>query len=132
MATSTLARRVISKSMRSVSAMSYGKASSSRGAGAPLASHIFLTSVVIRTDGFLEAEIDDEIVALSIAKGTCYGFNRVASRIWALLASSVRVRDLIATLLTEYQVDPIVCERQVLDLLEELRAEGMIATVERE
>jgi hypothetical protein len=86
-----------------------------------------LASVVVRADGFLEAEIDNEIVALSIVQGTCYGFNRVGSRIWALLASSVRVRDLIATLRTEYQVDPDVCERQALDLLEELRAEGMIA-----
>jgi len=88
-------------------------------------------SVVVRADGFLEAEIDNEIVALSIAQGTCYGFNRVGSRIWALLASAVRVADLIATLLTEYQVDPDVCERQALDLLDELRSEGMIATVER-
>lgn len=89
-----------------------------------------LASVVVRTDGFLEAEIDNEIVALSIPQGTCYAFNRVGSRIWALLASSVRVSDLIAILLTEYQVDADVCEHQALDLLEELRTAGMIATVE--
>jgi hypothetical protein len=77
-------------------------------------------------DGFLEAEIDNEIVALSMAHGTCYGFNQVGSRIWALLAKAVRVSDLVATLLTQYQVDPDVCKCQVLDLLEELRAEGMI------
>ena len=90
-----------------------------------------LAAVVMRTDGFLEAEIDNEIVALSIEHGTCYGLNRVGSRVWTLLASPLRIRDLIATLLTEYQVDPDICERQVLDLLEELRAEGLIATVEK-
>jgi hypothetical protein len=84
----------------------------------------------MRTDGFLSAEIGDEIVALSIERGTCYGLNRVGSRIWTLLASPMRIGDLVATLLTEYQVDPDVCERQVLDLFEELRAEGLIATVE--
>jgi len=94
-------------------------------------SPLSLANVVIRAHGFLEAEIDDEIVALSIEQGTCYGLNRVGSRIWGLLASPVRIRDLIAILLTEYQVDPDVCERQVLDLLEELRAEGLIATAER-
>jgi hypothetical protein len=85
----------------------------------------------MRTDGFVEAEIDNEIVAISIEHGTCYGLNQVGSQIWNLIAGSVRIRDLIAALLNEYQVDPDVCERQVLDLLEELRAEGLIAIVEK-
>ena len=86
--------------------------------------------VVACRDGFIEAEIDDEIVALSIEQGTCYGMNRVGSRIWTLLAKPIRICDLCAALLAEYRVDPDVCERQVLDLLEELRAEGLIATLE--
>lgn len=87
-------------------------------------------TVVTRSDGFIDAEIDNEIVALNIETGTCYGLNRVGSRIWSLLASPIRIRDICARLLTEYKVDPNACERQVLDLLEELRAEGLIATSE--
>jgi hypothetical protein len=85
--------------------------------------------IVARRDGFIEAEIDDEVVALSIGQGTCYGMNRVCSRIWHLLAKPIRISDLCATLLAAYRVEPEVCEREVLDLLEELRAEGLIATV---
>jgi hypothetical protein len=92
----------------------------------PLAS----TTVVARTNGFIDAEVDDEIVALSIERGTCYGLNRVGSRIWKLLGKPSRIDDLCAKLLTEYAVDPDVCEREVLDLLEDLRAEGLIAAVE--
>ncbi len=87
--------------------------------------------LVKRSDNFIDAEIDDEIVALNIAKGACYGLNRVGSRIWKLLGTPIRISDLCATLLTEYDVEPSVCERQVLDLLEELRAEGLIITPER-
>jgi hypothetical protein len=87
-------------------------------------------TVVVRSDGFLEAEIDKEIVALSIEHGTCYGLNQVGSRIWNLLAKPVRIGDLCATLLAEYRVDPDICERQVLDLLEELRAESMITMLD--
>ena len=83
-----------------------------------------------RRDGLIEAEIDDEIVALSIQRGVCYGMNRVASRIWNLLTKPIRICDLCAALVAAYAVDPEVCKRQVLDLLEELRAEGLIATVE--
>jgi hypothetical protein len=83
-------------------------------------------SVVAQGDGFVDAEIDNEVVALSVATGTCYGLNQVGSRIWRLLASPIRIRDLCSTLLSEYEVAPEVCERQVIDLLEELRAEGLV------
>lgn len=87
-------------------------------------------SLIARGDGLIEAEIDQEVVALNIELGTCYCLNRVGSRIWNLLMVPTRIGDLCATLLTEYSVDPPVCERQVLDLLEELRAEGLIVTPE--
>jgi hypothetical protein len=92
--------------------------------------HLSRDDVVARSDSIIASEIGNEVVALSIENGECYGFNRVASRIWNLLASPARIGDLCATLITEYKVEPGVCEREVLDLLEELRAEGMIANLE--
>src|SRR5262249_41937667 len=85
-------------------------------------------STVVRSDGFIDAEIDQEIVALSIERGTCYGLNRVGSRIGNLLAPPVKVGDICANLVAQYRVDPDVCERDVLGLLEELRPEGLITT----
>jgi hypothetical protein len=87
-------------------------------------------SVVLRSSGIIDAEIDDEVVALSIDKGVCYGLNRVGSQVWALIAAPTRIADICARLVTKYEVEPAVCERQVLDLLEELRAEGLIVTPE--
>jgi Coenzyme PQQ synthesis protein D (PqqD) len=86
--------------------------------------------MVVRSVGLIEAEIDNEIVALKIEQGTCYGLNPVGSRIWSLLAAPIRVSDICITLLAEYQVEAATCERQVLDLLEELRAEGLIDTAQ--
>jgi hypothetical protein len=90
-----------------------------------------LCSIVVRSDGFIDAEIDNEIVALSIENGTCYGLNRVGSRIWSFLAVPIQIREICARLLTEYKVEHSTCERQVLDLLEELRAEGLISSEEK-
>jgi hypothetical protein len=84
-------------------------------------------NTVVHSEGVLVAEIENEIVALSIEKGTCYGLNPVGSRIWKLLEDPIRIDDVCAKLLSEYNVEPAVCERQVLDLLEELRAEGLIS-----
>ena len=88
------------------------------------------TTVVASREGFIEADVDGEILALGIEHGTCYGLNRVGSRIWNLLAEPTGIGDLCATLLAAYRVDPDVCEREVLSLLEELRAEGLIRVLE--
>ena len=87
-------------------------------------------NLIVRSDGLIEAEVDQEIVTLNIEQGTCYCLNRVGSRIWSLIATPVRIGDVCETLLSEYKVDPDVCQRQVLDLLEELRAERLIFTPE--
>jgi hypothetical protein len=87
-------------------------------------------TVVACRDRLIESAIDDEIVALSIERGTCYGMNRMGSRIWNLLARPIRISDLCATLMAAYKVDRDICERQVLDLLEELRGEGLIESLE--
>jgi hypothetical protein len=90
----------------------------------------FSTKVVACRDGFIEAQIDGEIVALNIKQGVCYGMNRVGSHIWNLLSKPARISDLCDTLLTAYAVDSDVCARDVLALLEELRAVGLITTLE--
>jgi hypothetical protein len=89
-----------------------------------------LATVIARNDGLIGAEIDNEVVAPNIESGGCYALNRVGSRSRRLLGVAIRVSALYATLLAEYKVEPTVCERQVLDLLEDLRAEGLIATLE--
>lgn len=86
-------------------------------------------STVLQSDGIIAAEVDNEIVALNIEKGTCYGFNPVGSRIWKLLINPIRIESVCATLLAEYDVEPTVCERQVLDLLEDLHAERLITVL---
>jgi hypothetical protein len=84
-------------------------------------------TVVIRNRDVLEAAVDLEIVAFSIEKGT-YGFNPVASRIWQLLANPITVADICKVLVNEYEVDRETCEKEVLDLLEQLRREGMVGS----
>ena len=96
-----------------------------------LTSGLSVSSIVVAAnDALVETEVDQEVLALSIERGTCFGMNVVASRIWNLLATPIRICDLCAVLHSKYRVDPDVCERQVVDLLEGLRAEGLIRTVE--
>jgi hypothetical protein len=74
----------------------------------------------------ISAVVDDEVVALDAAQGTCFGLNAVGSRIWGLIAAPTQVSAICADLLDEFEVEADVCEKQVLELLESLRAEGLI------
>ena len=89
-----------------------------------------LDTLVARNEGLIEAKIDNEIVALDVATGTCYGLNRVGARIWDLIRTPTRVGDICEQLLAEYMVEPDICGREVLDLVEELRREGLIVMLD--
>jgi hypothetical protein len=58
----------------------------------------------------------------------CYGLNAIGTRIWALIAEPRSIDDLCAQLRQEFDVEEEECRRDVTDLLEGLRAEGL-ATV---
>src|SRR5689334_19759138 len=88
------------------------------------------SDTVVRSCECLEAEIENEIVALNVENSTCYGLNASGSTIWRQIKTPTQIANLCAQLVTEYKVEGQVCERQVLDLLEELRAEGLIKIVE--
>lgn len=90
-----------------------------------------LPAVVVRNNGFVDAEIDNEVVLMNIDTGVCYGLNRVGSRIWSELTVPIRIGDLCTKLLNEFEVDSTTCEREVLDLLQHLRVEGLIAVQEK-
>lgn len=85
-----------------------------------------IDNVIVRSPALIEAEVDGEIVALNVERGTCYGLNKTGSRVWRLIDQPTRIRDICVKLVSEYKVDPSICEMQVLDLINNLRAEDLI------
>jgi hypothetical protein len=84
-------------------------------------------SLVRRSGGLIEAEVDGELIGLEIEQGVCYGFNGTATRIWALIEKPKRISDIRDALLAEFDVDPETCERELRTVLAELEADGLIA-----
>jgi hypothetical protein len=95
----------------------------------PRNNSISLDSVITRNAAVVEAEIHGEVVAMNIETGNCYGLNLVGSRVWNLLSDPVRISGICAQLNVEFDVEPDICEREVIGLLEELQAEDLIAVV---
>jgi hypothetical protein len=82
--------------------------------------------IISRRAELIETEVDGELVALHIDKGTCYGFNGTATRVWALIEQPRRLSEVKEQLQREFDVDPEVCDRQVGELLRELEVDGLV------
>ena len=84
--------------------------------------------IVVRNDaGLLTTVVDDELVGMSVEQGACYGLNGVGTRIWDMLAEPRSIDSLCDELTREYEVERAQCLSEVVDLLEELRSEGLLA-----
>jgi hypothetical protein len=83
--------------------------------------------VVRKDDELLTTVVDGELIGMSIERGACYGLNGVGTRIWDLLAEPRSIDSLCEQLTNEYEVEARTCLREVLDLVEELRAEGLVS-----
>jgi hypothetical protein len=81
---------------------------------------------VIRSRDLVFAEVDGEAVAMSAAKGVCYGLDAIGLRVLQLIDGQASVGEICARLEGEYEVDAETCARDVTDLLANLAAEGLV------
>jgi hypothetical protein len=87
---------------------------------------ISLSSTVLRNKDHMAAEVDGELVLMSVEKGNYYGLDAIGADIWRRLEKQAVVSDLCAALGEEYDADADTIRRDVLLLLEKLAAEGLI------
>lgn len=88
-------------------------------------------AVYERATELLEADLGDELVALDVEGGTCFGFNSVATGVWRLLASPRSFGELKQALLAQYEVGEEQCEGELRELLGDLVQKGLIREISR-
>ncbi len=84
---------------------------------------------VRRIDDVLETDINDETVMMDIDQGRYFGLNDTGTRIWALLAQPIVIRDLCAQLAVEFDVPREQCEQEVFDFLGSMLTRGLLQVV---
>ena len=82
-----------------------------------------------RATELLEADVGDELMALDVEGGTCFGFNSVATGVWRHLASPKTFKELSQALVAEYEVDSERCAADLRELLHDLRDKGLVREV---
>lgn len=70
--------------------------------------------------------VADEIVILDLANGTYYGLEAVGARIWGLIGEGKSSGEICKILLEEYEVEQANLVSDVMRLLDDLSARGLI------
>jgi len=83
-------------------------------------------SIVIASPEQVSCPLGDESAILNLKNTVYYGLNPVGARVWNLLQQARSVGELRDALLDEYDVEEVRCERDLLELLERMRVEGLI------
>ncbi len=79
-----------------------------------------------RSPSLVSANVNDDLVILSIDRGKYYGTQVVGKRVWALLEQPMSVSDINEQLLRQFDVDRQTCEREVRAFVEQMLAEGLV------
>jgi hypothetical protein len=87
---------------------------------------ISVHSIVVATSEQVSCPLGEESAILNLKNSVYYGMNPVGARVWNLVQQPRSVWQLRDALLEEYQVEAGRCERDLLDLLEQMRLEGLI------
>jgi Coenzyme PQQ synthesis protein D (PqqD) len=88
--------------------------------------YLSIHSIVVAAPEQVSCPLGEESAILNLKNTVYYGLNPVGARVWNLLQQARSVRELRDALLDEYDVETVRCERDLLELLEKMRIEGLI------
>jgi Coenzyme PQQ synthesis protein D (PqqD) len=75
----------------------------------------------------VSCDLAGEAAILNLKNSVYYGLDTVGARIWTLVQEPITVGAVRDAMVREYDVEPERCERDLIDLLQKLAAEGLIA-----
>ncbi len=83
-------------------------------------------SVLVREQELAVADIDGRTIVLSLAAGSYFDFNRVATEIWGMLVEPCRVGEILDRLSDRHDVDAETLSRDVTSFLQTLLDERLV------
>lgn len=80
----------------------------------------------VRNPDTLSSKLGDDVVALNIARGECFGMTDVSATVWTMLAVPVTPADICSQLVAQYDVDEQQCADDIAELLAEMVSKGLV------
>lgn len=83
-------------------------------------------SSVVAAKDQVSSNLGGEVAILHLGAGTYYGLDAVGARIWSLIQEPRFVEEIRDALVSEYEVEPALCESDLIALLQRLAEEGLV------
>ena len=85
-----------------------------------------MSSSVVVTKDQVSSDLGGEVAILHLEAGTYYGLDAVGARVWSLIQEPRTLREIHEVLVSEYEIEPARCERDLITLLHGLADEGLV------
>jgi hypothetical protein len=89
-------------------------------------SQISGSSTVVAARDQVSCDLAGEAAILDMKSGIYYGLNAVGARIWNLIQEPKTVDEVAAAILAEYDVEADRCQHDIVALLQDLAAYGLV------
>jgi hypothetical protein len=83
-------------------------------------------ALIERNPDLFAADMDGELVMMSISRGEYFGLGGIAPRLWALLETPVTPAFLRERVLAEFAVDEPTCRRDIAAFIDSMMAKGLV------
>jgi hypothetical protein len=83
------------------------------------------STIVVNKD-VVSCDLVDEVAILNLKTGIYYGLDPVGARIWNLIQQPREIKEIIQTLLNEYEVEENRCQDDLIELIEQLSEKKLI------
>lgn len=83
-------------------------------------------TLLVRSRELMSAPIDDDLVALDVESGLCYGFNETAAAVWRCLEAPVTPAGIAGRLSADFHIDEGRCLAEIMPLLGQMAGDGLI------
>ena len=87
---------------------------------------VSIGSIVVAAKDQLSCDLAGEAVILNLKSGVYYGLDPIGARIWQLIQVPKAVQHIRDAILDEYDVEASQCEQDLLALLANMEAQGLI------
>jgi hypothetical protein len=88
------------------------------------------SSIIVVTKDQVSCDLSGEAAILNLKSSVYFGLNTVGASIWKLIQEPRTVKEIRDAILEEFDVEPDLCEHDVLELLQELSTHGLIEIVD--
>ena len=87
-------------------------------------------SKVVVSQDQVSCDLSVEAAVFNLKSGVYFGLNTVGASIWKLIQEPRTIKEIREALMDEYDVEPKRCEKDVLELLQELSTHGLIEIID--